>query len=178
MQWYLYLPGCSGPLKPVVVDATEISSQFPANSVLVLGERDERVSSQKYNFWLAQTNKTEGQGFTIKLDTCARMIAGCQIKNKGEGSHSNKATKDFRVSGSLNEGGPWKTLLEEQLSDTRHKPAPLLNFTFRNPVEVQFLKFELVSFWVAGVGGGGLQYFAAIPATGKSVSVRTLKSDF
>ena len=55
MRWYLYLPGCSGPLKPVVVDATEYSSQFPANSVLVLGERDETVSIQKYNFWLAQS---------------------------------------------------------------------------------------------------------------------------
>ena len=119
MRWYLYLPGCSGPLKPVVVDATEISSQFPANSVLVLGERDERVSSQKYNFWLAQTNKTEGQGFTIKLDTCARMIAGCQIKNKGAGSRTGWATKSFRVSGSLNEKCPWQTLVEDELVDTR-----------------------------------------------------------
>ena len=70
----------------MVVDATEFSSQFPASSVLVLGERDELLSSQKYNFWLAESNNTEGQGFTIRLDTCARMIGGCQIKNKGVGS--------------------------------------------------------------------------------------------
>ena len=32
----------------------------------------------------------------------------------------------------------------------------LLNFTFDQPAEVQFLKFDLVSFWGTG---GGLQYF-------------------
>ena len=65
----------------------------------------------------------------------------------------------------MNEDGPWTTLLEEQLDDTRHKPAPLLNFTFEKPVEIKFLKFELVSFWGTGAdNGGGLQYFAAIPA--------------
>ena len=47
--------------------------------------------------------------------------------------------------------------------DTRSKAASLLNFTFDKPVEIQFLKFELVSYW--GKWGGGLQYFAAIPAT-------------
>ena len=153
MRWYLYLPGCSGPLKPVVVDATEFSSQFPASSVLVLGERDERATSQKFNFWLAQSNKTEGQGFTIKLDTCARMIAGCQIKNKGAGSHPHRATKSFRVSGTLNEKGPWQTLVEDELADTTGGfPAALLNFTFEKPVEIQFMKFDLISFW--GKGGG------------------------
>ena len=174
MRCCLYPPGCSGPLKPVVVDAIEFSSRFPADSVLVLGESDELVSLQKYNFWLAQLNKTEGQGFTIKLDKCARMIAGCQIKNKGAGAHPNKATKSFRVSGSLNEKGPWQTLVEDELADTTGGfPAALLNFTFEKPVEIQFMKFDLISFWR---DGGGLQYFAAIPATGKSMSVRILKS--
>ena len=42
------------------------------------------------------------------------------------------------------------------------KPASLLNFTFEQPVEIQFLKFDLVSFWGAG---GGLQYFAPILAS-------------
>ena len=50
----------------------------------------------------------------------------------------------------------------------------MLNFTFERPVEIQFMKFDLISFWG---DGGGLQYFAAIPASGKSVSVRILKSD-
>jgi len=38
----------------------------------------------------------------------------------------------------------------------------LLNFTFDELVQVQFLKFDLVSYW--GQYGGGLQYFAAIPS--------------
>ena len=149
----------------MVVDATEFSSQFPASNVLVLGERDDLLSPQKSNFWLAELNKTVGQGFTIKLDTCARMIAGCQVKNKGAGSRTGWATKSFRVSGSLNERDPWQTLVEGELVDTTGgRRAALLNFTFEKPVEIQFMKFELISFWG---DGGGLQYFAAIPASGK-----------
>jgi len=53
--------------------------------------------------------------------------------------------------------------VEHHLPDTRGKPAPLLNYTFKEPVEIQFLRFELVSYW--GIQGGGLQYFAAVPAT-------------
>ena len=53
--------------------------------------------------------------------------------------------------------------MEDELVDTRSKAASLLNFTFEEPVEIQFLKFELVSYW--GKWGGGLQYFAAIPDT-------------
>ena len=62
--------------------------------------------------------------------------------------------------------GPWETLVEHHLPDSRGKPAPLLNYTFKEPVEIQFIRFELVSSW--GVHGGGLQYFVAIPATSKS----------
>ena len=148
----------------MVVDATEFSSSFPADSVLVLGERDETVSIQKYNFWLAQSNKTLGQGFTIKVDECKRLIAGCQIKNRGIGI-SNWGTKEFRLSGSLNRNGPWQILLEEELEDTTNNQYPnIQNFSFTEPVEVQFLKFDLVSFWGQG---GALQYFAAIPAESK-----------
>ena len=32
-----------------------------------------------------------------------------------------------------------------------------------DPVELKYLRFELVSYW--GTLGGGLQYFAAIPAS-------------
>ena len=51
------------------------------------------------------------------------------------------------------------------MEDTRSKPASLLNFTFEKPMEIQFIKFDLVSYW--GNFGGGLQYFAPIPATRK-----------
>ena len=78
-------------------------------------------------------------------------------------------TKDFRLSGSFNESSPWEPLMEARLNDTRGKSAPLLKFTFDKPYLVQFLKFDLVSFW--GNQGGGLQYFAPIPATGKHKSL-------
>ena len=34
----------------------------------------------------AETGKTAGQGFTIEVVSCKRMIAGFQIKNKGQGA--------------------------------------------------------------------------------------------
>ena len=165
-------------MKPEVVDSTSYSSVYPANSVLLLGEQDEVIfGSNFYNFWLAEQagwSKT-GQGFTLRVDTCIRLIEGCQVKNLGAGRHTQTAAKGFRVSGSVNMGGPWKILLEDELADTRGKPAPLINFTFEEPVEIQFLKFDLVSFW--GTHGGGLQYFAAIPATSKTMILRHFCQD-
>ena len=100
----------------------------------------------------------------MKVDACARLIAGCQIKNKGKGLSPERATKNFKISGSMNENGPWETLVEDQLPYKSDVAAPLLNFTFDEPVEMQFIKFDLVSYWTSY--GGGLQFFAAIPATG------------
>ena len=104
------------------------------------------------------------------------MIVGCQIKNKGKGDRDafadDRPTDEFRVSGSVNETGPWKTLVEAHLADTRGVNAPLVNFTFVEPVEIQYIKFELVSYW--GDYGGGLQYFAAIPATSKCLPLASL----
>ena len=149
-----------GPLKPRVVQSTDFNNRYPASNALILRGKD-AVVNNKANYWLSETGKTTGQGFTLKLDNCPRMIAGCQIKNKGVGHM--RATREFKVMGSLNQSGPWETLLEKELNDTRLKPASLLNFFFEEPVEIQFLKFELISYW--GDKGGGLQFFAAIPAT-------------
>ena len=160
-------------MQPWVVQSTQVSSDYPASNVLILGETDEWSSSVslgvsgKYNFWLAKYRKTSGQGFTLRLDDCARLIAGCQIKNKGKGLRSGYSTKAFKVKGSMNENGPWETLVEDQLAYTSNwEVASLLDFTFEKPVEIQFLKFDLISYWEWG-SGGGLQYFAAIPGTSK-----------
>ena len=152
---------CEGLLKPEVVQSTGQYSNYPASSVLILGETDGILHHTKRNYWWAKPGKTTGQGFTIKVDNCARLIAGCQIKNLGKRSSYYRATRRFRVQGSMNECGPWKILLKDKLN----QHAFLLNFTFEEPVKIQFLKFELISFW--GSSGGGLQYFAAIPATSK-----------
>ena len=163
---------CEGALKPEVVQSTG-SKGSPASSVLVLGEEDAWVND-KYNYWLADEKNTTHQGFIVKLDTCARMIAGFQIKNKGKGSHNIRATKEFRLLGSMNENGPWKILEEDELIDTTGgKPASLLNYTFDEPVEIQFLKFEMVSYW--GQWGGGLQYLAAVLAKSKQQKFCTIE---
>jgi len=159
----LQAEGCWGRLNPRVVQSTAYDSRFPASSVLILGEEDAGMDNGKYNYWLAEFGKTTGQGFTIRLDDCPRIIAGCQIKNLGKGVGLGYATKAFRVSGAMNETGPWETLVEDQLPYKRGVAASLLNFTFEEPVEIQFLKFDLISYW--GGSGGALQYFAAIPGT-------------
>ena len=130
----------------------------------LLGETDGWANG-KTNYWAAELGKTTRQGFTMKLDDCVRLIAGVQIKNLGKGVYGVFATKDFKISGWINKNGPWKNLVVDQLPDTRFKAASLLNFTFDEPVGIQFLKFDLVSYW--GTEGGGLQYFDATPATSK-----------
>ena len=166
---------CGGPLKPEVVQSTGFGSTYPASSVLILGEEDGTLDSGKENYWLAENYKTTGQGFALKLDICKRSIAGIQLKNIGGHRRTYRATKEYNVSGSLRKDGPWKLLVQGQLNDTRDKHAPLVNFTFEEPAEIQFLRFELVSYW--GYSGGGLQYFAAIPATTKFSSNSTSKEE-
>ena len=167
---------CGGPLKPELVESTEYSSSYPASSVLILGEEDAKLANGNRNYWSAEGEKTAGQGFTLKVDTCARLIAGCQIKNKGKGKNHPWATKAFKVSGAMSANGPWETLIEDELVDTTGGcstcpgvAASLIYFAFGQPVEIQFIKFDLVSYWGGPPGrGGGLQYFAAIPATSKA----------
>ena len=140
-----------------MIEGTEYFPEFSAKNVLTLGKGS-------FNHWMAEGRTSEGQGFTIKVDECKRLIAGCHIKNRGIGI-SNWGTKEFRLSGSLNANGPWQILLEEELEDTTNNDHPKIqNFSFREPVEVQFLKFDLISYWGQG---GALQYFAAIPAESK-----------
>ena len=146
-----------------MVESTQNTKYHSARNVLILGEEDSKCNGAP-NYWLAEKKKTEDQGFTMKVDNCSRLIAGFWIKNKGKGAMNNWATKDFLVSGK-NKTGSWQNLTKARLNDTRNKAAPLLNFTFDKPYLLQFLKFDLISYW--GNQGGGLQYFAPVPATGK-----------
>merc|ERR1711971_1201 len=177
-QHSLQAEECEGPLSPEVVESTAFLDprpRFPASNVLILGETDANLGNGKFNYWLAEGGKTTGQGFTIRLDACPRLIAACHIRNNGKGISYGRASKNFKIAGSMNETGPWETLVEDQLPFKGGVVAPLLNFTFDKPVEIQFLKFELISYW--GTKGGGLQYFAAILATSGSTA-ETTKVDF
>ena len=82
---------------------TGFSRLYSASNVLLDNDK----------FWLA-LNET-GQGFTIKVDNCERMVAGCQIKNMGMGAIYNRASKDFRVKGSIHENGTWQTELQKAI---------------------------------------------------------------
>ena len=145
-----------------MVFGTEFDDRFQAKNVLVDSEEDIMDAQGNYNYWLAESRKKDGQGFTIKEDNCPRTIAGCYIRNTGRGAPGT-STKDFTVSGSLNKDGPWVILAEDHLAYAESKPATLRELKFDEAVEVQFLKFDLVSYWG---NGGGLQYFAAILTTG------------
>ena len=136
-----------------------------SKNVLIDSEEDSWDAQGNYNYWLAEGHEKDGQGFTMKVDNCPRKIAGCYIRNTGRGA-ANQAAKNFTVSGSLNKDGPWGILAEDQLAYSGSKPATLRELKFDKAVEVQFLKFDLVSYWG---NGGGLQYFAAILTTGIKV---------
>ena len=95
-------------MQPKVVQSTERSGYYPASSVLIWAEEDERMA-RKANFWLAEEGKTTGQGFTMRVDRrysympiCKRMIAGIQIRNTRNGAANSqlRATNEFQVSGS------------------------------------------------------------------------------
>ena len=112
MLFHGYQSDCDGrlALKPEVVQSTSYSAQNPATSVLVLEEKEARWENGTHKLWAAEHQKTEGQGFTIKVDNCPQVIAGCQIKNVARGSFSARGTKGFHISGALDEKGPWKPL--------------------------------------------------------------------
>ena len=150
-----------------MVFSTKFDDRFHAKNVLVDSKEDGVDAQGNYNYWLAESHEKDGQGFTIKVDNCPRKIAGCYIRNTRKGA-AGGSTKEFTVSGSLNKDGPWLILAEGRLAYySGSKPATLRKLKLDKAVEVQFLKFDLVSYWG---NGGGLQYFAAILTTGIKVN--------
>ena len=122
------------------------------------------------NYWLAK-NQYTGHGFTIKLSDCKMSIVGVRVKNiahvPGGIGRPTRATRGFRVSGVLRDSGPWEPLLEEEFQDPMPEGAPaptIQTLHFKEAVEVQFLKFDLDSYW--GTTGGGLDYFSVITVSG------------
>ena len=85
----------------------------------------------------------------MKVGNCTGGISGFKIKNRNS---SSSQTRGFRVSGSIDEGGLWYPLVEDELDES----SDLVNYSFDKPVGLQFLKFDLLSY---RGHGGGLQYF-------------------
>ena len=128
----------------------------------------EEIFTAGGNYWLAN-NQYTGHGFTIKLSTCKMSIVGVRVKNIAHVNRgqTTRATRGFRVSGVLWDSGPWEPLLEEEFQDPMPEGAPaptIQTFYFKEAVEVQFLRFDLDSYW--GSTGGGLDYFSVITVSG------------
>ena len=148
--------GCKDAQGPSIVRGTSRDPvNFPATNLLTLGS-----DLEEDNYWLAKARRTKGQGFTMAIGECKRRVPGVALKNTHNGHNRNWATKRFRISGALEQNGPWQSLLEQYLEDSRkqHSP-PLQQFFFQGPTELQFLKLELLEYWGQG---GGLQYFSPL----------------
>ena len=160
--------GCPGGLS-----SDPVCQRFKAANVFTL-ETDFWNAGADANYWLAEGGKVgEDQGFIIDLG-CTKMVSGVNLKNTHNAQHRDRATKKFRLLGSLNSNGPWQELLNEDLEDSRQQNSPpVQQFMFCTPVVIQFIKFELLEAW----GSGGLQYLATVsPTTTPSVSWTSLYS--
>ena len=162
-----YFPVCDGSEEPQVVGSTSYDcpggthcGRFPAKAVFSLAD-DGTAKHNKFNFWLAP-NKKAGpeQGFTLDLG-CAKKAVGVRLKNAQNRGYKDRGTKRFRLLGSNSgTGGPWKTILEANLDDSRkQKPPPVKKLLFEKTQIVRFLKFQLLEFWGEG---GGLQHLSVL----------------
>ena len=119
------------------------------------------VGDNKFNFWLAPQEKAGAeQGFTLDLGS-AQNAVGVRLKNTHNRQWRDRGTKRFRLLGSSrSSSGPWQTILEAKLKDSRQqKSPPVQKLLFENPLLVRFVKFELLEFWG---DGGGLQHFSVL----------------
>ena len=103
------------------------------------------VLSPDESEWLSVEKSTGDQGFILRTRGCKRKITGFKIKNAGV----PRATKSFRVSGASEFNGPWNNLLEGNFEEN----SLGVTFHLSQPVEVRFVKFELLSSH-SGRGGG------------------------
>ena len=98
---------------------------------------------------------------------CNLAVAGIKIKNARH-TQNKRATKVFRVSGSLEDNDTWEPLLEEEFSDPFSTGAPTVEtHLFENAVELKYVRFDIDSFF--GSKGAGLDYFAVITLSGNSL---------
>ena len=115
---------------------------------------------EKYgeNYWLAP-DQTAAE-FVLDLG-CNKILNMVELVNTHRSRDGNRGTKEFKVSVSPYQAGPWSQVLYETLEDPRQQtdPLPVLAFAFSSGTEVsaRFVKFNLISWY--GVGGG-LQYFS------------------
>ena len=99
--------------------------------------------------WLADEESTGDQGFILRTRGCKRKITGFRIQNAAV----LHASKSFRVSGASDFNDRWNNLLQGIFEEN----SLGVTFHLNQPVEVRFVKFEVLS--SNGGRGGGLQSF-------------------
>ena len=172
-------------LEPEVLWGTSFSERHLAKNVL--SDEKEVSTQQEANFWLAEKEITDGQGFVMKVSNSKRKIVGVKIRNTFNAGKGLWAAKGFQIEGSLlkepdtlsqrtqrttwtpeilKEAGSWSVLTSGTLrtkSQGQAKP-PLEPFFFGATTELRYLWFHLSSYYGQG---GGLQYFAPILQSGE-----------
>ena len=154
-----------------------------------MSDEKEVSTQQEANFWLAEKEITDGQGFVMKVANSKRKIVGVKIRNTFNAGKGLWAAKGFQIEGSLlkepdtlshqargtsptwtpeilKEAGSWTVLLRGTLktkSQDQSKP-PLEPFFFGATTELRYLWFNLRSYHGQG---GGLQYLAPILQSGE-----------
>ena len=171
----------------VSVSRTTDCGRFNATGIFSSGE-DKVVGRNVFNvdmlnFWLAADGMSgPDEGFTLDLG-CEKVASGVRVQNTNDPGyvnpphrsstyHEDRATKRFRLLSTDNiEWGPWQTVLEGNLEDTRsvEKPPIKVLMFAGGPVLARYFKFELLEFWGRG---GGLQHFAVL--TGGDFMTQTL----
>ena len=162
-----YFPVCDGSEEAKVTWSTSYDcpggvhcGKFPASGIFSLAD-DGTAGHNKFNFWLAPQKKAgPEQGFTLDLG-CAKKAIGVRLKNtQNRQRFRDRGTKKFKLLGSNSAGGPWQTILEANLEDSRQqKPPPVKKLLFEKTLVVRFLKFQLLEFWGRG---GGLQHLSVL----------------
>ena len=107
--------------------------------------------------WRAVESLTQDQGFLLKINEGDRNVTGGGIQNAEQPS----AAKKFRVSGALQESGPWIILLEDEVKVVNI----IQTFNFNWPLLIRYLKFDLITY--ARQRGGGLRFFTILFMAGR-----------
>ena len=135
-----HLTDCNGALQLDVVNSKEGSREDLVPNLL----------NQDENEWRTDESTAQDQGFVLMIRGCERNITGLRIRNAVQ----PWASQRFKVSGALDYTGPWIDLVEGELNKT----DAILTFHFSQPLKVQFLRFDLLSYY--SQRGGGLNFFS------------------
>ena len=114
-----------------------------------------------FTYWLGP----EMSEAEFVLDLCQRdVIKTLRMVNTHNSLTKDRSAKEFKVYMSNDYRTNETLVLHDTLEDSRKQsPLPVLDFPIA-PTRKRYIRFEMLSFWSEEHGGGGgLQYFAALP---------------